>query len=288
MKRINILTILTLVFISFVQTNTAQIKIGGKIGYSVGQLSDNSDNIYSEKYKSISGVDYGVTFELPFNDLFSIQSEINIAHRGGERKGMQPVPLAPLGDALAGYGMTIEQLSQLVEFQRGSGLSDENPLYAGYNNLTVLDYLEIPVLAKFGWGTNWRFFAEIGPFVGFLLNADQKTSGSSKFYLDNNGTQPLQVPNPGFVPGNGQPQLVDFPEQSFDAKTNVENDLESLNAGFQAGVGIAKKIRENHELYFDLRGSYGFIPMQVDETFGKSKVGGVVVSLGYAYIFSGK
>ena len=288
MKRINLLIMLTLFFVCFVQTNVAQIKIGGKVGYSVGQLSDNSDNIYSENYKSISGIDYGLTFELPFNELFSVQAEINITHRGGERKGVQPVPLAPLEAAFAKFGMTMEQLSGLVYLQRGSGLSDEDPLYSNYNNLTVLDYLEIPVLAKFGWGTDWRFYAEIGPFVGFLLNAEQKTSGSSKFYLDNNGTQGLQVPNPGFEPDNGQPDFVELPEQSFDAKTDVENDIESLNAGLQGGIGITKKIQENHELHFGLRGSYGFIPMQVDETFGKSKVGGVVVSLGYAYVFGGK
>ena len=280
-RQIKIISALAFLLV-FYQTSYSQIKIGTKVGYSVGQLSDNSDNIYTKKYKSISGIDYGLTMEIPFSDLFSIQTEINITHRGGIRKGAQPIPLDPLADALSGIGVTLEQLNQLVVFQRGMPLTDEDPLYGIYNSKNVLNYLEIPIMVRLGWGDEWRFYTQIGPYVGFLLSAKQETSGTTKLYLDSDALQPLQIPNP--FPGT--PPFIDMPEQSFDEKTDVKDDLQSLNAGIQGGVGLIRKINEKNEVYFDLRGSYGFVPIQVDETFGRSKVGGVIVSIGYTFSLS--
>lgn len=263
---------LLLGFLTFITLNSqvifSQLKVGAKIGYSLGKLTETTDNIYSQDFSSVSGMDFGAVLEIPVSGLFSVQPEISYTHRGGVRNGMQPVPLAPLLKGLEGYGVSLEMLNQLVMGMGGEPLSDTTPLYADYNNTNSLQYVEIPVLAKFGWGDTWRFFAQAGPSVSFLVKATQTTSGSSNLYVD--------------VQGNKLP-LTLVPEQDLKAETDVKDDLNTFNFGIQGGIGVTRKIDSKNEIYFDSRVSYGLTPLQKDETFGKSKVGGIIFSLGYNF-----
>ena len=104
------------------------------------------------------------------------------------------------------------------------------------------------------------------------------TSGTSQFYFDGAGENPVIVPNP-----QGNPQFVELPAQSLNAETNIKDDLKTVNFGGIAGVGIIKKLGEKSELFLDARGSYSFNPIQIKEVFGKSHIGGVIFSLGYAF-----
>ncbi len=279
---------LKIVFITILlcsQINFAQTKIGAKVGYSIGNINDTSDNIYARDYTSTSGVDFGFLAEFPISGDFSIQAELSFTQRGGERDGMQPVPLSPFEDALEANGLSLALLNQLIQAQGGAPISDTNPLYADFNNISELEYLEIPILAKYGWGTDWRFYVTAGPYIGFLLNANQETSGNSSIYLDSEGMMPLSVPNPFYDPQNpaNGPQFVPFPAQSFEESTDVKEDLNTFNFGVAGGVGIIRKLAEQHEVFFDFRASYSFIPLQKDEVYGKSKVGAFIFSLGYAF-----
>jgi len=278
---------LKIVFIAILlssQLSFSQIKIGAKAGYSIGNINDTSDNIYARDYKSTSGVDFGLLAEFPISNDFSIQAELSFTQRGGERDGIQPIPLDYLEDALGNNGLSLDVLNQLIQAQGGAPINDSNPLYADFNNISELEYLEIPILAKYGWGSDWRFYVTGGPYIGILLNANQETSGTSQFYLDSGGTMPLMVPNPFYdgTPANG-PQFVPLPAQSFEATTDVKDDLNTFNFGAQGGVGIIRKLAEQHEVFFDFRASYSFIPIQKEEVYGESKIGAFVFSLGYAF-----
>ena len=261
-------------------TMFAQVKIGAKAGYSVGRLTDNSDNIYAGEYESSSGIDFGLTFEYPTSELFSLQMEFLITQRGGERNGVQPIPTTYLDD----FG-TIEELNFMLALQGKGPVTDENPMYADFNNTSELTYLEIPVLGKLGWGDTWRFYVEAGPYVGFLLSANQKTSGTSIITLDEAGADPLFVLNPNHDPSNPAtgPLWVPLPPQTFDGNTDTKNDLNTYNFGFHAGTGLIRKLNEQHEVYVGFRGSWGSVPIQKNEVYGKSHIGGLVFSLGYAY-----
>ena len=263
----------------------AQVRIGAKIGYSIGKIADNSDNIYTEDFKSTEGVDFGVLAEFQVSELFSVQGELLYTQRGGKRNGFQPIPVAPLESALMQNGITLATLNQIIMAQGGQPITDSNPLYADFNNVSDLNYLEIPILAKLGWGKDWRFYVELGPYVGFLLSADQRTSGESAFYLDADGRNTLKVPNPFHDPQNPAtgPPFVDLPPQSFDEVTDVKDDLNSVNFGFHTGAGLIRRLSEHHEVFLSFRGSYGLIPLQKDEVFGESHIGGLVFSFGYAY-----
>ena len=77
------------------ETTKTEIKIGGKVGYSLGSLTSSTENIYTDDYESISGIDFGLTLEFKLTALISVQTELNYTHRGGERNGLQPVPANP-------------------------------------------------------------------------------------------------------------------------------------------------------------------------------------------------
>ena len=52
MKSTTSIKLVLLTFFLISQVSVAQVKIGGKVGYSIGRLTDNSDNIYTEDYES--------------------------------------------------------------------------------------------------------------------------------------------------------------------------------------------------------------------------------------------
>lgn len=244
------------------------LKIGFKAGYSLGKLSSDADNIYTQDYESTSGIDVGVTFEFKITDLISVQPEINFTQRGGARNGYQPITGNELSD----------QLNQFLPFLNMPLVTDANPLYATYDSESELKYLEIPVLAKFGWGEDFRVFAEVGPYLGILLSANQITSGNSQFFFDADGMNPVIVPNPA-----GTPPFVGLPAQSLDAKTDTKDDLKRVNFGGIVGVGVSKTITDKSEIFLDARAAYSFNAIQHQEVFGQSHIGGVVFSIGYAY-----
>ena len=280
MNKIKPIQIALFVSLLIFQTNFAQeqeientdavtpIKIGAKVGYSLGKLTNSETNIYTEDYESVSGIDWGFTAEFGLTKLISIQTEINFTERGGKRKGTQPIT----GNALS------EQLNLFLPFLGLPQITDANPLYAEFESESELKYLEFPVLVKFGWGNDFRFYGEVGPYVGILLCATQHTSGTSKFYYDAEGTNSVYVPI-----GDDLTQLVELPAQSLNAETNTKEDLKTVNFGGIAGVGVIKKINDKSEIYLDARASYGFNSIQIKEDYGKSHIGGVIISLGYAY-----
>lgn len=239
------------------RTNTTELskfRIGLKGGVSVPSLTDNSKNIYSEKYKSYTSFEAGMFATYKLSNSFSLQLEGNYTVKGGVRKGLQPIPVNSLPAGI------------------GTLMPDGVTLYGDFENKSKLEYLEVPVIIKydlFDLGDKWKVFANVGPYVGFLVNATQKTSGSSAVYLDPLGIQSIPV----------------LPEIPFDAETDVKHQLRTVNFGLIGGLEIIRELSVKSELIFDLRGSYGFIPLQKDSVYGKSKIGSVVFSLGYAYKF---
>jgi len=252
------------------QTNTSRppLKLGAKVGFSLGKLSAANDNIYTQDYESVSGVDFGITLEFPSDEHITIQTEINYTQRGGLRKGLQPVAANELSD----------QLNQFLPFIGMPKVTDENPLYADFESESDLNYIEIPVLVKFTWGDNFRFYTEVGPYIGLLLSANQITAGTSQFYFDSNASNPVVVPNP-----TGQPPFVGLPPQSLDQETGIRDDLRRVNFGGSVGLGVIQKLNEQSDIYLSARASYGFNAIQFREVFGKSHIGGVIFSMGYTF-----
>ena len=283
LKKLVMVAILATVFVG--QHVQSQIRIGAKAGYSIGKISDNSDNIYTEEYKSTDGIDVGITGEFVISELFSIQTEVLYTQRGGKRDGLQPIPTSELVRALEENGLSIDQLNGLAMLQGRGPVTNADPLYAIFDSETQLEYLEIPVMGKLGWGNDWRFYVEAGPYIGFLLSAKQITGGDSQFYLDSDGRTPLGFPNPFYDPNDPSfgPPFIPIASRSFEAETSTKDQLNDINFGFHAGAGLIRKLNEKHSLYLGFRGSWGGIALQKDSDFGETKIGGLVFSLGYYY-----
>ncbi len=146
-------------------------------------------------------------------------------------------------------------------------------LYANFDNETIINYLEIPLLASYtinGGNSDFSEYVDAGPYLGILLNAKTQTSGNSSMYLDQAGTMPLTI--------SGYP----IPPQSFNAETDITSSIKTLNVGITGGIGIKLNI-DSSQLDLDLRGVYGFIPIQSDNSNGSNNTGALYLTIGYGF-----
>jgi hypothetical protein len=248
----------TLIFIFSLlhfSANAQNFSLGIKGGASIPNLTANGSNEtpLNTGYSSRLGFDGSIFAEFKFSDLFSIQPDIEYSSQGGKKDGLQ---------AFA----TPTQVA--AEFPPGQA---PQYLYANYNSEAKLNYLMIPVLAKFGWNFSksspWRIYVDAGPFVSFLLSAHQTTSGESQFYTDPGGTQPL--------PGGAQ---------SFNANPSIKNQLHSTNVGAEGNLGLNYKFGTS-SIFVEGGFNYGFLNIQSVAADGKNNTGAATVEIGYSYWF---
>jgi hypothetical protein len=228
--------------------------VGVKGGISIPQLSGGDANELSRDFKSRTALNFGGFVDIGVTENFSIQPEINFAGQGGKRVGVQPIT---------------EPIPGLPPLPPGTFL------YGDFKNTAKLNYVEVPILLKYKFGKNGkrRFYVNGGPFYGKLVSAETITSGSSTVYLDREGQMPI------LLPPNGDP----LPPISFDATTDIKNDVNGNNFGFTGGAGYEIPFGKNY-LVFDARVSRGIISIQKDTAAnGNSKTGNLVISIGYAF-----
>jgi hypothetical protein len=236
------------VFTFFSNSTRAQnIALGVRGGISIPNLtSGGSDqNPLNTGYSSRLGPEFGVFAEFKFSDLFSLEPMVEYSSQGGKKDGMQAFP------------------------NPGAGMPQQPTyLYADFNSEAKLNYLRIPVLAKFGYTfkeSSFRIYADAGPFVAFLLSAKQVTTGNSQIYLDPSGQQPL--------PGGSQ---------SFDNTQDLKDQLNSTNFGVEGNIGLNYKFGLNN-IFFEAGGNYGFLNIQKGSQNGKNNTGAATIVLGYSY-----
>lgn len=252
-----LLIVLLLIALNFLLISAQDEKesfIGFKGGVSIPQLTDSQTNELSRDFKSRVAPNFGGFVSLGLNKNFSFQTEVNYAGQGGKRIGIQPIAVPVPG---------LPTLPTGVYY------------YGNFENIAKINYLEIPAMAKYRFGSKGktRVYLNGGMFYGRLLNAKGYTSGSSTIYLDRDGKIPL------LLPPNGTP----LPALSFDAETDVKNDINHNNYGVTGGGGIEFPHGRNHFL-IDVRISRGLRSIQRDTVRnGDSKTGSLVISFGYAF-----
>jgi len=244
---------LTLVVLVLLCSNiyAQKITIGAKGGFSIPNLTaGSSQNPLNSGYSSRLGADYGIYGEYHLSGLFSLSLGIEYSSQGGIKDKFQAFSTPPAMAALvtAPY------------------------VYADFKSEAKINYLLVPVLARFSWNFNKsgpvKLYAAVGPFAGFLLNAHQVTSGSSIIYMDETKTIPLTT----------EPQ-------SFDNNNDIKSDLYTFNLGVDGFVGISYSLTPKHALFIEVGGNYGFLSIQKGTVNGKNFTGAGVATLGYAYSF---
>lgn len=275
----NLKKLLVVCFVLVMSSNYAQkTKYGVRLGVGIPNLQSKDDNIYSKDYQSVTGFDGGIFGDFGITERFSIKAELAYTRKGGDRNGIQPIPSAtlsstPEGAALAGY---LQQIG--VE-----------TIYAEFDNVAVFNYVEIPILAKYEWtlGKNdgWAIYVNAGPYIDFMINPEQVTTsdGTVPIWINEAGTQPLMVPYPPDFQSLG-PAYGDFT-----ATTDISKDLATIDFGAMWGIGFGWNVSEHSQIFADIRGSYGFIPLQNDiDTYGTVHMGNMSFALGYAFQFKKK
>ncbi len=242
------------VFFLFQITNAQNFSLGVRGGISIPNLSaaGSQQNPLNTGYKSRLGADAGIFGEHHFTHLFSIEAMLEYSSQGGKKNGMQAFTTPPEMAAMFPAGQAPQYL------------------YANYKSEAKLNYLLVPVLAKFSWrisGTRpLKIYADAGPFAGFLLSAHQVTKGSSIIYLDQQGQQPVS-PGP----------------QSFDANNNIKDQLNTFNLGISGNIGFVYGAGRSR-IFIEGGGNYGFLNIQKGTANGKNHTGAATVDIGYAYL----
>jgi hypothetical protein len=239
-----------ILFTVIATTSNAQIALGIRGGVSVPNLTSggSEQNPLNTGYSSRLGPEFGILAEFKISDLFSIQPMAEYSSQGGKKDGFQafPTPAAAIPYFPPGEAPTY--------------------LWADFISQAILNYLRVPVLAKFGHtfkSSPWRIYIDAGPFVGFLLSAKQKTSGYGMVYADQEKQQPL---------GN----------ESFDSTQSVKNQLNGTNFGVEGNIGLNYRFGPNN-IFFEVGGNYGFLNIQKGSANGKNNTGAGTIVLGYSY-----
>jgi Outer membrane protein beta-barrel domain len=228
-----------------------KMAIGVKGGISIPNLSSSGSdqNPLNSGYSSRLGPEFGIFGDYKMSELFSLEAMIEYSSQGGKKNGLQAFPFP----------------------QNFSGMfpPDEAPtyLYANFSSEAKMNYLMIPILAKFGHQFNnspWRVYIDAGPFVGFLLSAKQVTTGTSEIFIDPAGQQPLPIGT-----------------QPFDNTQNIKDQLHNANFGVEGNIGLNYGIGKNN-IFFEAGGNYGFVNIQKGTANGKNNTGAATLVLGFS------
>lgn len=252
MSKLRLLTI-TVMILAGVSLGQ-ETNIGVKGGLSVPNLSGSDDNVLTKNYKSRTAATFGAFVEFGINDRVSVQPEINYSGQGGVRDGVQPIT------------RPIPGLPPLPPGQY---------FFGEFETTAKLNYLEVPVLVKYKFGSKGktRVFVNGGMFYGYLLNAKTVTKGSSTIYINEQKT-------PLLLPPNGTP----IPPVSFDATTDIINDVNRNNFGVTGGGGLLIPSGKKNNFIIDVRVARGLRHIQKNTALnGESRTGNFVVSFGYVF-----
>jgi hypothetical protein len=250
-KALPLLALLTLLLTANSFAQTPWLGVHG--GLSIPDLSGGSGNQLSSDYTSRLAANFGIQGEWHVYHRFSLQVELNFAGQGGQRNGLQPITNLP---------PSLQSMVPAGQY-----------LYANFDNKAVLNYLELPILAKFTWGRTLQVYADAGLYAGYLLHAVEKTKGTSTIYEDDKGQDPLTV--------QGYP----VPAQDFTANTDITSSIKHFNVGVTGGVGLALPFDARNKVYFDARFEYGFINIQKYSADGSNNTGNFLLSLGWSHRF---
>jgi hypothetical protein len=228
-----------------------EIKIGAHGGISIPNIRGDKGDPFSGGFKSRQGPFFGIFVDLGLTPHFSLAAELNYASQGGLREGLQLITPSLL--------------------PHGLSLPPGTVVYANFRNESILDYIEIPLLARLTLGNKIRFFINAGPYVGFLVRARALTEGKSIFYLDKNGTMPVIIP-PATKP-------LEF---NMTADTDVKKSLKDSNFGLSGGAGVMIPMGPD-EIIVEAHFQIGLTTIQKDiQKTGKSQTGAFVISVGFS------
>jgi hypothetical protein len=224
------------------------LDLGVHAGISIPNLRGSQADIFTKNFTSRQGPYFGLTADIPLAGRFSLAVDLNYTSQGGLRRGMQPLTM---------------DTSELP-------IPPDTLIFADFRNETVLDYLEVPVMARVTFEGKLRVFLDFGPYAGYLVRGKALTEGVSALYLDEAGAMPITLP-PDYV----EPLVVDL-----GATTDVKDSVEAFNFGLAGGGGLMVPVGPG-EIVLEARFQLGLTHLQKHPENGNTQTGAVIISLGY-------
>jgi hypothetical protein len=260
---------------------------------SIPNVIAGGDNPLSKGYSSRFAGTGGVFAELGMNDLLSLRLGVEYSGQGGNRNGIQAMSSNQLISSVAAIpGVPVAALDQIGQLLPGI-------FYADVKNTTKFDYLMIPLSLQVGkdFNQSWRVYVGAGPFVSFLLSAEQVSKGKTELYANAAKSQTLlenvqsKVEAMAALTGGINPEMEGTLSLLANAlggepkefgTTDIKDDLRTVNAGIQGNLGLSYQCNRNR-LFLEVGGNYGFVRLQKDASNGSNHIGSATITLGYAY-----
>ena len=266
------------------------VKLGVKGGALIPNLITAESTPVSDGFSSRVTPGVGLFTELSLNEKWSLRLGVEYNELGGKKDGMQAMPTERLVTSAAtalGMGADAATVGSLV------GIAVQNPLYyANVDTKISLDYVLIPVLAQYQLNLGasaWSLNINAGPYVSFLVSAEQHTDGNSRIYADPSGSVMLWDRLPADVQTalSANPSLAGFASQlqneSPQGKTDISGEMKTTNFGLMGNLGLRYKCNSNNYFFVEAGGNYGLVPLQTDDKYGSFRVSSISIMLGYAF-----
>ncbi|MCL2651795.1 MAG: outer membrane beta-barrel protein [Candidatus Azobacteroides sp.] len=298
-------------------TKKSNVTIGVRGGLTMPGFTGGSGNPLSEGYSSITRCGAGIFADFKINNLFSIQPMLEYTQEGAKKNGFQAFQSDQLTSGLSsqiGQGLVQAGLPQEIAPMIGQAVNqafaNTSILYANFNSRAHLDYLMLPVLAKFGWDLgqqkHWRIYVDAGPYISLLLKANQVVSNGENntlgtIYTGNSISSPsvgdilqgtfqalAQDPQLGQILGQN-PELAQLiqgiPNQpsSLNTSQDIKSSIHPVNWGVEGNVGIQYQISARNRVFIEGGGNYGLMNIQKYAEDGKNHNGAATLMIGYGY-----
>lgn len=229
--------------------NAQKLIVIPKIGTTLATVSMSETDIdqfpdFEEEIKSKIGFTVGAALNYSINDMISIQPELNFIQKGYTEKSSS--------------SWTEDDDGRLITYENSSSMK------------YTTNYLEIPVLAKFSFGRDTKFYAIAGPSIGIGLGGKFKyktktvesyddftdtysdsEKGKIKFgeASDNGGGEDLFIDNRidfGLQAGGGiliAHKIIIEARYGLGFSKLYDSDFEIKNRVFQLTIGLPLTLR---------------------------------------------
>ncbi|MCL2412949.1 MAG: PorT family protein [Bacteroidales bacterium] len=293
MKKV-LITIIIILAVGKLSAQNVTFGVRGGMNFSnmmpVGETTPLNDG-----FSMRTAPNFGIFTELQVNPTLSFRLGVEYSALGGKKDGIQAFPtsriLNDIGMGMA-FGMTDEQMVGFMLL--AAALSQMPHYYANVNTTVKIDYVKIPLLAQLGTdiGTSpWRVYANAGPFVSFILSANQVSSGVSRLFTNMVEEHTLWHDIEAVdqtIPGFSSTILAGFPDiktilndpVTF-GTTDITGEMRSANFGISGNLGIRYQ-HNRHNFFLEVGGSYGFFRVQQNDN-GGNRLGALSVVLGYSF-----
>ncbi len=184
----------TIVVIALLMANLgfSQTSIGLKAGFTSSGLSNLEDSEFAE-YKRGTGILVGLIGEFGVNENLSVVAELNLQQKG--------------------YKTNTE-----FEFL---GIKTESEAKLIFNGI------EVPVLLRFTTGENFKFYGNVGPYLGYAMGGKIKSEVSFAGETES---------------GEGKIKFGDEPGNYMGDDLYFDDSFNRLDLGVYVGAGIQKDL----------------------------------------------